>query len=36
MTKEEKYMREAGAFECRQRTPFYYTTVGGHTEDVPI
>lgn len=34
MTKEEKYMREAGAFECEQRTPHHYTTVGGHTEAV--
>lgn len=34
MTEEEKYMREAGAWECEQRSPHHKYTVGQHTEAV--
>lgn len=34
MTKEEKYMYEAGAWDCEQRSPHHIYSVGGHTEAV--
>ena len=34
MTKEEKYMHEAGAWSCEQRSPHHIYSVGGHTEAV--
>ena len=34
MIKEEKYMREAGAWNCEQRSPHHIYSVGGHTEAV--
>ena len=34
MIKEEKYMREAGAWNCEQRSPHHVYSVGKHTEAV--
>ena len=31
MTKEEKYMHDAGAWECEQRSPYHIYSVGDHT-----
>lgn len=34
MTKEEKYLRDAGAWDFEQRTPHHIYTVGEHTQSV--
>lgn len=34
MTKEEKYMHDAGAWECEQRSPHHIYSIGEHTKAV--
>lgn len=34
MIKEEKYMREAGVWNCEQRSQHHVYSVGKHTEAV--